>query len=232
MGEKTGIEWSDATWNPWIGCNKVSPACAHCYAEREMGRYGRDFDTVTRTSDATFYAPLKWKEPRKIFTCSWSDFFHEKADRWRDDAWRVIDQTGRHTYQVLTKRPERMVGRTPVHVGVLYNTWLGVSVENKYFYSRIDALRKISAPVYFLSIEPLLGPMPDLPLDGMSWVIVGGESGTDFRPLNLDWVRQIRDRCVERNIPFFFKQKSAFIPKQLDRLLDGREWNQFPGVSL
>lgn len=217
-----------------MGCEKVSPACAHCYAEREMTRYGRDFGKVTRASDATFYAPLKWKEPRRIFTCSWSDFFIEGADNWRPDAWRVIESTPRHTYQILTKRPENFIGRTPAFpiVQEFPNVWVGVSVENRRFYHRIAKLREWDAPaVRFLSIEPLLGPMPDLPLDGVAWVIVGGESGAAFRPLNLDWVRQIRDQCVERNVAFFFKQKSAFFPKREDRLLDGKEWSEFPAAA-
>jgi protein gp37 len=228
MGETTGIEWSDATWNPWYGCHKVSPACAHCYAEREMARYGKNFNAVTRAKDATFRAPEKWKEPRKIFTCSWSDFFIDQADPWRGAAWTIIFDTKRHTYQVLTKRPERIEGNTPFRHSVPDNCWLGTSVENSHFYWRIRELLKTGSRVHFLSIEPLLGPMPDLPLHGIEWVIVGGESGEGFRPLNLDWVRQIRDACVKHDIPFFFKQKSAFRPKSVDRLLDGREWNEFP----
>jgi len=226
MGKVSNIEWCDATWNPWMGCSKVSPACAHCYAEREMTLYNRDFDTVTRAKDGTFYAPLKWKEARKIFTCSWSDFFHPAADAWRAEAWSVIDATPRHTYQILTKRPERIQSFDAWSWPA--NAWCGVSVENARFYWRIEELQKISVAVRFLSIEPLLGPMPDLPLEGIDGVIVGGESGAGFRPLNLEWVRQIRDRCVDRSVAFFFKQKSAFRPKMLDRLLDGREWNELP----
>ncbi len=225
MGKVSNIEWCDATWNPWMGCSKVSPACAHCYAEREMTLYNRDFDTVTRAKDGTFNAPLKWKEPRKSFTCSWSDFFHPAADAWRAEAWSVIDATPRHTYQILTKRPEWIQSFDAWNWPT--NAWCGVSVENSRFYWRIDAIRKFPA-VRFLSLEPLLGPMPDLPLEGIDGVIVGGESGAGFRPLNLEWVRQIRDRCVERGVAFFFKQKSAFRPKTLDRLLDGREWNELP----
>lgn len=192
-----------------------------------MTRYGREFGKVTRTSEATFNAPLRWKEPRRIFTCSWSDFFIEEADKWRDDAWKVICTTSQHTYQILTKRPERVypAGYWPE------NVWLGTSVENARFYKRIEILQRVEARTRFLSIEPLLGPMPDLPLDGIDWVIVGGESGAGFRPLNLDWVRQIRDRCVDKGVAFFFKQKSAFFPKREDRLLDGREWNEFPGTA-
>lgn len=237
MGEFTGIEWArgphprGGTWNPWIACHKISPACAHCYMFREMRRYGRDPNVVVRTSDATFFAPLKWKDPHGIFTCSWSDFFIDEARQWRQDAWDIIFATPRHTYLVLTKRPEAAVAEIG-SARVSQNVWLGVSVENRRFYSRIDELRKVSATVLFLSIEPLLGPMPDLPLDGIRWVIVGGESGPGFRPFNLEWARQIRDRCVERGISFFLKQKSGLQPKRLDRLLDGREWNEFPKVSV
>lgn len=236
MGEKTGIEWTadssgnpGSTWNPWVGCHKVSPACAHCYAEREMTRYGQNFNAVRRTKDATFYAPLKWKEPRKIFTCSFSDFFIEEADPWRDDAWKVISDTDdRHTYQILTKRPERIRGHIPWIWRAPENVWLGVSVENSRFYHRIDKLRGVEAKIRFLSVEPLLGPMPNIPLDGIHWVIVGGESGANFRPLNVEWVRQIRDRCQEKGVAFFFKQFSGLHPKQLGRQLDGRQWNEFP----
>jgi protein gp37 len=226
VGEKTNIEWCSATYNPWRGCHKVSPACAHCYMFREQTRYGNDPNVVVRASNATFYAPLKWREPKKIFTCSWSDFFIEEADPWRDDAWRVIQKTPQHTYQILTKRPERI----RANLWAMANVWLGVSVENKRFYGRIEELQKAPVDLRFLSIEPLLGPMPDLPLDGIGWVIVGGESGPNWRPLNVEWVRQIRDRCVERGVPFFFKQWSGLHPKGLGRLLDGRTWNEFPAV--
>lgn len=225
MGEKTGIQWTDSSWNPWMGCRKVSPACAHCYMFREMRQYGRDPNIVVRAKPATFNLPLKWKEPKRIFTCSWSDFFIEEADQWREQAYRIMNFRPQHTYQILTKRPERAkIADWPER------TWIGVSVENNRFYSRIETLQHIDCGVRFLSIEPLLGPMPDLPLEGIHWVIVGGESGPGFRPLNLDWVRDIRDACVERGVPFFFKQKSAIRPKTLDRLLDGREWNEFPEV--
>jgi len=197
---------------------------------REQTRYGNDPNVVVRAADGTFNAPMRWKEPRRIFTCSWSDFFIEEADDWRGAAWTVIFETRHHTYQILTKRPERMLrdALLPFADGVPMNTWLGVSVENNKFYKRIEDLQKVKAKVRFLSIEPLLGPMADVPLDGIGWVIVGGESGANFRPLNLDWVRQIRDRCIERGVPFFFKQHSAVQPKALGRLLDGREWNEFP----
>ena len=211
-----------------MGCHKLSPACAHCYMYREMRRYGRDPERVVRASLATFDAPLKWAERRRIFTCSWSDFFIEEADNWRDDAYNVMADAPQHTYQILTKRPER-IGLDDVYLEYAERVWVGVTVENRRFYSRIEALTDRTSPaVRFLSLEPLLGPMSDLPLDGIDWVIVGGESGPRFRPLNLDWVCQIRDRCLDRGVPFFFKQHSGLHPKRLGRLLDGREWNQLP----
>lgn len=203
MSETTGIEWTDATWNPWIGCHKVSPACAHCYAEREMTRYGKNFNVVKRTSDATFFAPLKWKDPRKIFTCSWSDFFIEEADGWRAEAWNIIMQTPHHTYQVLTKRPERIAVSKlewPKHI------WLGVSVETPKQNHRIDRLRDIPAAVRFLSMEPLLSRTKNTNLEGIHWVIVGTESGPGARPTDLNWIRGIRDKCKVEGVAFFLKQ--------------------------
>lgn len=203
MAETSNIEWTDASWNPWVGCHKVSPACAHCYAEREMTRYGKNFNVVKRTSDATFFAPLKWKDPRKIFTCSWSDFFIEEADGWRAEAWNVIMQTPRHTYQVLTKRPER-IGKNklewPKHI------WLGASVETTRQYHRIDHLREIPAVVRFLSMEPLLARTMNTNLQGIHWVIVGTESGPGARPTDLNWIRGIRDKCKAEGVAFFLKQ--------------------------
>lgn len=208
MSEQTGIEWTDATWNPWYGCRKVSPACAHCYAECDMSRYGRNFDAVTRASDSTFRAPERWKEPKKVFTCSWSDFFIEEADAWRGHAWTVIFETRRHSYQILTKRPERMLRDSllPFGDGVPLNCWLGVSVENARFYKRIEELQKVKAEVRFLSVEPMLGYMTDIPLDGIHWVIVGSESGPEPRETRLNWIRELRDMCADKGVAFFVKQ--------------------------
>jgi protein gp37 len=228
MGEFTGIEWTHwpgfigGTWNPWRGCHKLSPACAHCYMFREQYFYGKDPNVVVRCSDSTFNAPLKYKEPHCLFTCSWSDFFIEEADAWRIRAWEIIQSTPHHQYLILTKRPERVMGDMPSNVA------LGVSVENQRFYSRIDRLRETKASLHFLSIEPLLGRMSDLPLEHIEWVIVGGESGPGFRPLNLDWVREIREQCQAKGVPFFFKQYSGFQPKKLGRELDGRTWDELP----
>src|SRR3990167_1086002 len=182
MGERTGIEWTDSTWNPWMGCHKVSPGCKYCYAERETTRLGKDFSQVRR-SRTTFDAPLRWKEPRRIFTCSFSDFFIEEADAWRDEAWEVVRQTPQHIYQILTKRPERIAEHLPKMCFICGvekprdyrtfmtsclqciwwpwpNVWLGTSVENqKYAEERIPKFVAVPAKVHFLSCEPLLGPL-------------------------------------------------------------------------
>jgi protein gp37 len=231
MGDNTAIEWTDGggTWNPWMGCTKVSLGCARCYMYTAMRRYGRDPAVVVR-SKTLFSVPLKWKEPRKIFTCSWSDWFHPAADVWRDEAWDVIRQTPRHTYQILTKRPELIPGRLPSDWGDGWaNVWLGVSVESQGYVRRIDHLRRRPARVRFLSLEPLLGPLPNLDLTGIHWVIVGGESGPGFRPCDPAWVLSIRDQCVAAGVSFFFKQWGGRTAKAGGRELDGRTWDEFPG---
>lgn len=204
MGATSKIEWTDATWNPWYGCRKVSPACAHCYAEREMTRYGRDFNVVTRAKDPSFFAPLKWTDPLMIFTCSWSDFFIEEADEWRAEAFNVILKTPQHTYQVLTKRTER-IGKNPF-VKWPDNIWLGASVETTRQYHRIDHLREIPARLRFLSMEPLLAETHNTNLRGIHWVIVGTESGPGARRTDLNWFRRLRDKCRAEGVAFFVKQ--------------------------
>lgn len=226
MGETTGIQWTDATWNPWHGCHKVSPGCKYCYMFREKARYGQDGNMVSR-SKTTFNAPLKWKEPKLIFTCSWSDWFVEEANPWRGEAEEIIRKTPQHTYQILTKRPERIAGNWPVPP--LPNVWLGVSVESLKYKYRIDQLRETPAATRFISFEPLLENVGIVDLRGIHWVIVGGESGPGARPMHPDWVRSIRDQCVAAGVPFFFKQwgewqnGSAFIGSR-DRIVfnDGR----------
>lgn len=208
MAETTEIGWTDATWNPWMGCDKVSPGCAHCYMFRDQERYGRDPSKVVR-SKTKFTEPLKWAEPRRIFTCSWSDWFHPDADQWRDEAWEVIRQTPQHTYQILTKRPERASLHLPKDWGLGWeNVWLGTSVENQRWAHRIDFL-PLSAG-RFVSAEPLLGPL-DLStrIHLLSWVIVGGESGPEARPMDLAWAREIREQCRVAGVDFFFKQASG-----------------------
>lgn len=192
MGEKTGVSWTHHTVNFWIGCDQVSPGCAHCYAKTLTERWGKDFSILRRTSDATFYAPLKWKEPALVFTCSMSDFFHEDADQWRDDAWDVIRRTPHLTWQILTKRPERILEHLPADWGALgwSNVWMGTSVENQHFADiRIPLLLKVPAVVRFLSCEPLLGPL-DLvkatPADEWGWEEVNRIDDGDFPEMEIE----------------------------------------------
>jgi protein gp37 len=221
MSETTTISWTDATWNPWRGCDKVSPGCAHCYMFRDQQRYGRNPSIVLRAADATFRAPLKWKEPRFIFTCSWSDWFHESADPWRDEAWEIVRQTPQHTYQILTKRPERMQERLPWSAfgDPWPNVWLGVSVENQRFAHRARILSGIPAAVRFISAEPLLGDL-SLALGGINWVIVGGESGPDYREMNLDWLAGVVQQCRNADVPVWVKQDSGKLPGKRGRIPD------------
>lgn len=228
MSDQTGIEWTDKTWNPWYGCTKVSPGCAHCYMFRDRERRGQAADVVTR-SKTTFDAPLKWHEPAHVFTCSWSDFFHEVADAWRGEAWEIIHQTPYLTYQILTKRPERIAAHLPSDWGDGWpHVWLGVSVENQRWRERADVLAEVPAALRFVSCEPLLGPVSFRWMKGgvyttnangsrslshldafrqkFGWVIVGGESGVDQRPMDEAWARTIRDECAEVGVPFFLKQ--------------------------
>lgn len=209
MGDRTGIEWTQRTWNPWHGCTKVSPGCDHCYMFREKRQYGQDPELVVR-SKTTFTNPLKWKDRALVFTCSWSDWFHREADPWRDAAWDVIANTPHLTYQILTKRPGRIARHLPQGWGDGWpNVWLGTSVESQEQAHRIRQLADIPAAVHFLSAEPLLGPL-DLGLcpgaAELEWVIAGGESGKGARVCELSWLRTLRHRCALAGIPFFLKQ--------------------------
>lgn len=235
MGKSTGIEWTDATWNPWRGCTKVSPGCAHCYMFRDQERYRRDPRIVTRAASATFHAPLKWKEPRRIFTCSWSDFFHEDADPWREEAWAIIRRTPQHTYQILTKRPGRISAHLPGDWGPegWPNVWLGTSVESSAQVGRIVCLGEVPARVHFLSAEPLIAPLQLDTLRGwcVDWVIAGGESGPAARHMDPEWARELRDLCLDECIPFFLKQLGGPSGSKGDHesaILDGRTWKEVP----
>lgn len=249
MGERTEIAWTDATWNPWQGCHKVSEACLNCYMYRDKKRYGQDANTVVRSSVATFIKPLAWAENRekyghinRVFTCSWSDFFIEEADPWRNEAWDIIRRTPDITYQILTKRPERMVQCLPDDWGLGWdNVWIGITAENQErFNERHPHLFRMFAEVNFISWEPALGPLtlPDysvLGTEGISqrarmWVIAGCESGPNARETNLDWVRDLRDQCVKQHIPFFLKQLMIDGKLVTTPELDGQRWMQFPEV--
>jgi protein gp37 len=231
---KSKIEWTEATWNPVTGCTKVSPGCKHCYAERmaqrlqAMGQtnYVDGFDV--RCHDHILEVPLGWKKPRTIFVCSMSDLFHEKVPL--DYVLRVFDVMKRahwHRFQVLTKRADRMAILSPAFE-LASNIWMGVSVETDKYRGRIDELRSTDAQTKFLSLEPLLGPLPDLDLREIDWVIVGGESGPGSRPMLPDWVTDIRDQCLRARVPFFFKQWGGTNKKKAGRLLDGRTWDEYP----
>ncbi len=234
MADHTAIEWTDATWNPVTGCSKISPGCKHCYAERltkrlqAMGnpRYANGF-SVTLHPDQ-LWLPLRWRQPRRIFVNSMSDLFHEDVpEDFIHQTFAVMRRAEWHSFQILTKRASRLAVVGP-RLPWPPNVWIGVSVESEPYVTRIAHLATIPAAVRFLSLEPLLGPIPALPLDSIDWVIVGGESGPQARKMDEEWVRGIRDQCVRARIPFFFKQWGGCRPKANGRVLDGREWNQYP----
>lgn len=233
MAKNSSIEWTDASWNPWYGCLKVSPGCKQCYMYRDMKRYGRDPFTVTKAKPPTFNGPLKWKEQKKVFTCSWSDFFISEADNWRNEAWNIIRETPHLTYQILTKRPENIIDRLPEDWGNGWpNVWLGVSVETNEYLWRIAILDKITAAIKFVSYEPALEYI-DFTFSSLviDWLISGGESGYNPRPAKIDWFKQVRDDCLRASIPFFHKQNGG--SRKINgawggRELDGQVWNEFP----
>lgn len=232
MAKETGIEWTDHTHNFWYGCRKVSAGCKFCYAEREMGRYQRDFHTVTRAKG--FDKPRRWKQPAKVFVNSWSDFFIEDADDWRDDAWGVIRDTPHLTYQILTKRPERIIDHLPIDWGDGWaNVWLGVSVENDDVTERIAVLQELPAVVRFISFEPLLGPIIHWDATGIHWAIVGGESGDKARPMDVGWAVKLWRECQEWGVAFFMKQLGGW-PDKRGRLEDfppTLRVREFPNVT-
>jgi len=234
MGDNSAIEWTDATWNPVTGCTKISPGCKNCYAERlalrlrAMGnpRYLDGF-SITLHHDL-LDLPLKWRRPRRIFVNSMSDLFHESVpDDFIHQVFDVMKRAHWHTFQVLTKRAERLAQLAPV-LSWPQNVWQGVSVESARYTIRVTELAKVPAAVRFLSVEPLLGPISDLPLSDIHWVIVGGESGPNHRPVEPGWVRSIREQCLRARVPFFFKQWGGRTPKAGGRMLDGQQWNQLP----
>jgi protein gp37 len=237
MAGNSHIEWTDATWNPVTGCSKISPGCKHCYAERmakrlqAMGQpnYANGFDVTLQPH--MLELPLEWKRPRRIFVNSMSDLFHQDVPlSFIKKVFSVMRRANWHQYQLLTKRSERLLEVSPLLTWESH-IWIGVSVENDDYTPRIDDLRKTGADVKFLSLEPLLGPLRRLNLRGIDWVIVGGESGPGARPMDPEWVRDIRDQCIRANVPFFFKQWGGPFKKRTGRLLDGRTWDQMPQDS-
>ncbi|WP_084312496.1 DUF5131 family protein [Desulfobulbus elongatus] len=253
MGKQTGISWTDHTWNPWQGCRPVSPGCANCYMYREKRRYGQDPATVMRSSRETFNAPLKWMDPAKVFVCSWSDFFIDNADQWRDEAWKIMRKTPHLTFQILTKRPENIAGRLP-DGWPFPNVWIGITAENQEMANkRIPILLKIPAELRFVSIEPMVGPVDltdivsgeegdehhfnalfcdvdiedDVDFGGrtVGWVIVGGETGQKARTMQPEWALAVKEQCCIFGTPFFMKQMSG--KKPIPEYLLKRE---FPGL--
>ncbi len=236
MGSHTSIEWTDATWNPVVGCTKISPGCANCYAftlaERFRGVPGHPFEHGFDLTLAPhrLQDPLSWPRPRRIFTCSMSDVFHEKVPlEYVRAIFSVMESAHWHTFQILTKRSHRLTKLAP-QLPWPSNVWIGVSVETDQYVSRIHDLATVPAAVKFLSLEPLLGPIDELPLHHMDWVITGGESGHRARYMDPDWVRSIRDQCKRENVAFFFKQYGGRREKRggSSARLDGRLWHQFP----
>lgn len=225
----TNIEWTDRAWNPTTGCNKVSPGCAHCYAEAMTRRFPNNFLNgfeFTKHPER-LKQPKAWRKSSRIFVNSMSDLFHEEMDiDFLQEIFRVMNETPRHTFQILTKRSDRLLELSP-QLNWSSNIWMGVSVESQKYVERVDRLRQVPAAVRFLSCEPLLGPL-NLNLDGIHWAIVGGESGPKHRPLDLNWARDIRDRCLADSVAFFFKQVGGRTAKAGGRLLDGRTWEEFP----
>lgn len=210
MGDTTGIGWTEATWNPWHGCHKVSGECDYCYMFEEKKRYKQDGDIVVR-SKTTFSDPLRWvrsgRPPKVCFTCSWSDWFIAEADTWRDEAWGIIQSTPQITYQILTKRAGRIASHLPSDWrGGWPGVWLGVSVGLKATRQRISTLRTVPSRTRFVSFEPLLEDLGDLNLEGIHWAIIGGESGPHARPMELDWARNIKRQCDEQGVKIFMKQ--------------------------
>ena len=235
---KSSIEWTETTWNPLTGCDKVSPGCKHCYAERmarrlqAMGQanYANGFELTIH--EHMLEVPLRWKRPQMVFVNSMSDLFHEVVPLdYIQQVFDVMRRAHWHRFQVLTKRSDRLA-ELSLLIDWPHNVWMGVSVEREDYRFRIDHLRQAGAKVRFLSLEPLLGPLDALELDGIHWVIVGGESGPGARPMQQEWVTNIRDQCEAGGVPFFFKQWGGFNKKRSGRRLEGRTWDELPLVVL
>jgi protein gp37 len=237
MGSQSRIEWTESTWNPVTGCTKISAGCKNCYAERmafrlqAMGQANYKNGFRLTLQEHALELPLRWKKPQTIFVNSMSDLFHRDVpDEYILRIFDVMKQAHWHKFQVLTKRADRLQRLSP-KLTWSPNVWMGVSVENEETTSRIDCLRATGAQIKFLSLEPLLGPLSHLNLDGMNWVIAGGESGPRSRPMQQEWVTEIRDQCLSAAVPFFFKQWGTPNKKRAGRILEGRTWDQMPRVT-
>lgn len=238
MGSRSSIEWTESTWNPVTGCTKISAGCQHCYAERmayrlkAMGQPNYANGFAITMHEQMLEIPLTWKRPQMIFVNSMSDLFHK--DIPIEFVLRVFDTMRKahwHTFQILTKRAERLEELSPL-LNWSNNIWMGVTVENSQYVSRIDSLRNTGAKTRFVSFEPLISSISDLNLNDIDWVIVGGESGPGARPIKEEWVLDIREKCFENNVPFFFKQWGGTNKKKNGRLLEGRTWDGKPENKL
>ena len=237
MSLNSNIEWTEATWNPTTGCDKVSSGCKYCYAERlalrlkAMGQlnYSNGFKLTLQRH--MLDVPMKWKKPRVIFVNSMSDLFHDSVPlSFIQEVFAVIHKANWHRFQILTKRSDRLL-EINSYLRWTQNIWMGVSVENDSCTYRIEHLVRSKAKLKFLSIEPMLGPIETLPLTGIDWVIVGGESGPKARPIQNEWVINIKNQCHKARVPFFFKQWGGKNKKKSGRLLEGRTWNEMPTIN-
>jgi protein gp37 len=246
MAGTSDIEWTEATWNPIAGCVMVSPGCTNCYAQRLAGRLqamgSQKYEGTTRKSGTRHIwtgrvnvdlpaldAPLRWRRPLRIFVNSMSDLFQDGVpDEMITAIWSVMKSAPQHTFQILTKRPERMREMLSRDDFRLPNVWLGTSVENSVYLDRIDIIRSMPASVRFVSFEPLLGPVTPVDLGGIHWAIVGGESGPGARPMGRQWVESIRATCQEQRVAFFFKQWGGTRKGRNGRLLNGQTWDEYP----
>jgi protein gp37 len=238
VSDKSAIEWTEASWNPATGCSKVSPGCAHCYAETFAERfrgvaghpYEQGFDL--KLWPERLEIPLRWKRPRTIFVNSMSDLFHEAIpDKFIQAVFAVMGEAHWHTFQILTKRQDRLAALAP-DLDWHPNVWMGVTIENRRFVHRADRLREVGAAVRFISAEPLLGPLEGLDLTDIHWLIAGGESGHHYRRVREEWIAELRDRCRDEGVAFFFKQWGGARPKSHGRTLAGQTWDEMPDRRL
>ena len=236
MAISSNIEWTEATWNPTTGCSKISPGCMNCYAERlalrlqAAGQYNYRNGFEVTIHDSMLNLPMNWKNSKLIFVNSMSDLFHEKVpDEFILKVFKVMNQAHWHIFQILTKRSERLI-KMNQYLPWAKHIWMGVSVETEQCAYRIDHLKETKAFTKFISVEPMLGPLSNLELDDVDWVIVGGESGPKARLIRKTWVMDIRDQCLKAEVPFFFKQWGGFNRKKSGRLLEGRTWSEMPAT--
>ena len=238
MAQASKIEWTESTWNPVTGCTRISLGCRNCYAERlakrlkAMGQpnYRNGFKVTLHHH--VLDIPLRWRKPRSIFVNSMSDLFHKNVPfEFIEQVFNVMGKASHHRFQVLTKRSERLLELSPKLIWP-DNVWMGVTVESADYLSRLDDLRQTDAAIKFVSLEPLLGPIPQIDIKDIDWAIVGGESGPGARPMHPDWPTEIRDQCIAANTPFFFKQWGGANRKKTGRILDGRIWDDMPTESL